>query len=89
MPFFADYSLSEPGPDYIAKDAKLFLLLLRPCVCLVLQPCQQDRGDSYPVYRRIGIFRLGKYKTVNDECMEMEDDENWMEGSVWNTVMII
>ncbi|KAI1257001.1 hypothetical protein MGN70_000039 [Eutypa lata] len=83
LPFFADYILSEEGPNHIADSAELHLLLIHPDVCLVLQSLSQVEA-KFSTYRRVGIVRQPEaFASVYNGGV------NWMAQSVRDIIRII
>lgn len=53
---FADYVLSDPGPDHIVEDKMLYKFMVHPYAALVLDKVDGDI-DGVPIFRRIGIVK--------------------------------
>lgn len=79
LPFFADYVLRDEGPNHIADNEMLYLLLIHHSVCLVLKGV--DDADS-STFRRVGVVRQ-PWALISDYGLD------WMLGSKLQYITVI
>lgn len=83
LPFFADYVLCNEGPHHIKDQDTLFLFLVHPDVCLVLQKKKMP-GAYIASYQRVGIVLQPRtFARIYAGAI------NWMAGSEKSTFQIV